>query len=229
MKLFLTACLLASFTVTAPAFALDFDREVPANTKEQMNGDLTFVATLEGSSATPLHKQVFGELKGPLYKDWFFSRIKRVGYNGNMSGGAVAYVQPFFDSEKMYLTQNYTNFSHPQIARLMIFFHEARHTENAKGNWMHANCPRPFRDKDGNDMKSIWTGMPLAGEAGCDSVAIGSYGLSVVMNKNISKTCTNCTEKVKMDAGFYADDQFKRITNANAAKQLTDDLYGSAN
>jgi hypothetical protein len=77
-------------------------------------------------------------------------------------------------------------------------------------------------------VKSIWTGLPLAGQAGCDRVAVGSYGLTVVMNKNIEKSCTSCTEKVRMDAGLYADDQFKRITNPQAAQQLTNDLYGPA-
>ena len=124
----------------------------------------------------------------------------------------------------MWLTQNFVKFSHPQVARMMVVFHESRHTESQNGNWSHATCPSPFQDANGNDMKSIWTGASLAGEPACDVTPLGSYGSSTIMLKNIQKFCTNCSDKVKMDAGLYADDQFGRITDADAAKQMQDDF-----
>ena len=108
---------------------------------------------------------------------------------------------------------------------MMVVFHEARHTESSHGNWPHASCPTPFLDAQGKDMKSIWTGAKLAGEPACDKTPLGSYGSSTIMLKNIQKFCSSCTDKVKMDAGLYADDQMGRITDAKAKKQMQDDLY----
>ena len=45
------------------------------------------------------------------------------------------------------------------------------------------------------------------------------------MLKNIQKFCTNCTEKVRMDAGIYADDDFKRLISSDAKKAIREDLY----
>ena len=39
------------------------------------------------------------------------------------------------------------------------------------------------------------------------------------------KFCTNCTDKVRMDAGLYADDQFGRIIDEGARQQMINDLY----
>ena len=48
----------------------------------------------------------------------------------------------------------------------------------------------------------------------------------MIMLKNIQKFCTNCTDKVKADAGIYADDQFLRVTDAQASQQqIKTDLY----
>ena len=65
----------------------------------------------------------------------------------------------------------------------------------------------------------------LAGEAACDSTPLGSYGSSTILLKNVQKFCKNCTDKVKMDAGLYSDDQYKRITGAEAKAQMKKDLY----
>ena len=107
----------------------------------------------------------------------------------------------------------------------MVVFHEARHTETMNGNWPHATCPTPFLDAEGKDKRSIWTGATLAGEPACDRTPLGSYGSSTIMLKNIQKYCDNCSDKVKMDAGLYADDQFGRIISDSARRQMQDDLY----
>jgi hypothetical protein len=211
--------------VPAAAFAYTFDSGVPANIKTQMLDDLSFVGTIQGSQASSLHQQIFGQVDGATYNQFFSSRVMSVGMNGCGDGNAVACVIPMEDSSKIWLTKNYIKFSHPQIARLMVVFHESRHTEDANNNWPHATCPTPFLDKDGSDMKSIWTGASLAGEPACDETPFGSYGSSMIMLKNISKFCTNCSDKVKMDAGIYADDQFKRLISQDAIAQVQKDLY----
>ncbi len=127
----------------------------------------------------------------------------------------------------MFVTDNYIKFEHPQIARLMIIYHEARHTERENDNWTHATCPVPFIGEDGQEIKSIWTGARLAGEEACDNSPFGSYGSSTIMLKNISMFCENCNEKVKMDADIYAQDQLKRITNQKAKEDMKKD-FGQA-
>lgn len=202
-----------------------FDGDVPADIKAQMLADLQFVGTIQGNTASGLHQQIFGNVDGPTYSKFFSDRVKAVGMNDCGDPKAVACVIPFYDSTKIWLTQNYIKFSHPQIARLMVVFHESRHTEDQNGNWPHATCPDPFVDTNGNEIKSIWTGASLANEPACDTTPFGSYGSSMIMLKNVQKFCTNCTDKVKMDAGLYADDQFKRVIDPTAIQQITQDLY----
>lgn len=217
-------CLLA--LVPAIVFGYKFDSDVPEAVKSQITTDMAFMGTLRSENVSPLHQEIFGKIDGGYVK-WFESRVTAVGLNSCGSANAVACVIPFFNPSKIWLTKNYTNFSHPQIAKMMVVFHEARHTESEHGNWSHASCPSPFKDPQGNDMKSIWTGAKLAGEPACDVTPYGSYGSSMIMLKNVAKFCTNCTDKVKMDAGIYADDQFLRVTSEDAIAKIQKDLYAS--
>jgi hypothetical protein len=205
-------------------FAVNFDSNVPQAVKDQILGDLEFMRGIKSTKVTPLHKEIYGIINGDNYFNFFDSRVKSVGLSSCGSANAVACVQPFFDPSKIWLTPNYTKFSHPQIAKMMVVFHEARHTESQNGNWGHASCPSPFLDADGRDMKSIWTGASLAGQPACDSTPKGSYGSSTIMLKNIAKFCETCSDKVKEDAGIYSDDQLKRVTNANAKAQMLKDF-----
>jgi hypothetical protein len=207
------------------AFAFNFDANVPTNIQKQIKQDLQFISSIQGSNQSDLHKEIFGEVSGNAYEHFFNSRVTDIGMNSCGSPNAVACVIPYYGSSKMWLSKNYIKFSHPQIARLMIVFHESRHTEDQNDNWPHANCPSPFLDSSGKPINSIWTGAELAGEAACDETPYGSYGSSLILLKNISKYCTNCTEKVKMDSQIYGDDQFKRIIDEKAKKQIQTDLY----
>ncbi|MGK5084788.1 hypothetical protein WDW37_15955 [Bdellovibrionota bacterium FG-1] len=224
MKFWIT---LTALVLPALAQAYTFDSDVPQGVRDQITQDMAFIKAIKGNGATPLHQKVFGTVDGVLYGKFFETRVTAVGMNDCGGGKAVACVIPFYDSSKIWLTRNYTDFSHPQVAKMMVVFHESRHTEDANGNWSHATCPTPFLDDQGHDMKSIWTGATLAGEPACDVTSIGSYGSSTIMLKNIQKFCTNCTDKVKMDSGIYSDDQFKRITGSSAKAELKKDLYSS--
>lgn len=214
---------LAMTLISVSAMAVSFDSNVPANIQEQMKQDLNFMNTVQGSGQTPLHQQIFGKVDGATYMSFFESHISSVGKNACGGGNAVACVYPFL-GKKMFITDNYIKFSHPQVARLMVVYHEARHTESENGNWSHATCPTPFVGEDGSEIKSIWTGAVLAGEAACDVTPMGSYGSSTIMVKNISKFCTNCNEKVKMDADVYAQDQMKRVIDAKAKADMKKDF-----
>ncbi len=211
-----------AFSMVANAY--DFDRNVPEDIRQQTRDDLSFIDSIKSEQTSQLHLNIFGTVDGTNYKKFFEDRVNQIGMNDCGSSKAVACVIPWF-SHKIWLTDNYVKFEHPQIARLMVVYHESRHTEDENGNWGHAYCPTPFIGEDGQPVRSIWTGSDLAGEPACDSTPYGSYGSSMIMLKNISKFCTTCTEKVKMDAGIYADDQFKRITSPDAKQAILDDLY----
>ena len=223
MKYFLGVFL--STVLCSGLMAFTFDDDVPEAVKNQIVTDLGFMGGLAGSSTSVLHKEIFGDLTGTNYKNFFETRVTAVGMSDCGSPQAVACVIPFFDPSKIWLTQNYVKFSHPQVAKMMVVYHEARHTEVNKRNWPHATCPTPFVDKDGKEIKSIWTGATLAGQPACDVTPFGSYGSSMIMLKNIAKFCANCSEKVKMDSGIYADDQYKRVIDAAAKEQIRKDLY----
>lgn len=203
--------------------ALKFDNAVPTDIKDQMLADLKVMSELQGSKQSPMHRQIYKQLAGEQYKNFFESHILSVGMSSCGGGMAVACVQPF-SGKKMWLTQNFVKFSHPQIARLMVVYHEARHTEFENGSWAHDTCPEPFLDDSGNEKKSIWTGAPLAGEPACDSTAMGSYGSTTILLKNLAQHCDNCSEKVKMDADLYAMDQLGRISVPQVKKDMLADF-----
>ncbi len=204
-----------------------FDKDVPVKTQKLFLDDLRFIYSIEGSLPSPLHQTVFGEISGKSYRSYFSSRVKSVGMaNDEEIPTAVAFVDSSegSDSSKMWLTDNYFKFNYPQVARTMIIFHEARHSEVENENWSHVDCPDPFLDENHQEILSILTGFKLNGLPGCDDSALGAYGTTVIMLKNLQTHCANCSEKFKMDAGIYGDDQIKRIIRADAKRQLQDDL-----
>jgi hypothetical protein len=200
-----------------------FESNVPANIKSQIIADLEFLASVQGSGTTPLHKEIFGNVDGENYAEWFTRRIKIVGLNNCGSPNAVACVIPWMGNDRFFITQNYIKFDHPAIARTMVVYHEARHTEADNNYWSHATCPTPFRNEKGEDMKSIWTGAALAGQPACDNTYMGSYGSSTILLRNINQACSNCTEKTRMDAGIYSDDQLGRVINRKAHDAIAAD------
>ncbi len=223
LKTLLAATLLMC---TFQAYAVSFDSDVPAAIQTQMSQDLVFMNQIKGSNQTPFHKDIYGAVDGANYQKFFETHITSVGLDACGGGAAVACVQPFFDPNKMWLTENFIKFSHPQVARMMVVYHEARHAESDKGNWGHDTCPTPFLDDQGHNKTSIWTGASLAGQPACDSTHLGSYGSSTIMLKNISKFCSNCADKVKMDADIYATDQLGRIDRPDVKKAMLADFAG---
>ena len=219
--------MMAGLLNSPTAFSLNFDSDVPADIKKQMVEDLGFMTTVQGNGQTAYHQQIFGTVAGSNYKNFFETHITSVGIDSCGGGPAVACVIPFYGSNKMWLTQNFIKFSHPQVARLMVVYHEARHAETNHGNWGHDTCPTPFLDEQGHEMTSIWTGAKLAGQPACDSTAFGSYGSSTILLKNISKFCSNCSDKVKMDANIYATDQLGRIDRPSVKQAMLKDFNGN--
>jgi len=208
------------------AYSPRFDSDVPAALRAQFLSDMSFVGGLSAAGATPLHRAILGRVGGDDYFRYLDRRVKSLGVSdGNARPGVVAYVSPISDSSKMVIGRGYTTLNLPQIYRVVVVFHEARHTEDANANWRHANCPVPFRDADGKDIVGIFSGTLLAGLPACDDTAIGAYGVGLLMFRNIEKFCSNCSGKVLMDAALYGEDTYKRIVGPAARAKLHADLY----
>lgn len=193
------------------AFPLEYDAKVPAATRLQLENDLTRFFAMRGSKPTPLFRKIFGAFDGRATSAWFFDRVGAVGVNLCTNEAAVACVLSAWNGW-IFLSPNYTKFSHPPIARLMVLFHEARHNEAEERNWPHAKCPTPFLDELGRPVRSIWTGEPLAGEPACDLEIGGSYGISTILLLNVAYRCENCSDGERRDAENFGLDQLRRIT-----------------
>ncbi|MEK7692062.1 MAG: hypothetical protein AAB425_13690, partial [Bdellovibrionota bacterium] len=121
-------------TISVPsAQAYTFGMFVPQEIRTQMTADLAFMAGVEGEEVSKLHEEIFGEMDGKTYHSFFDSRVTRIGMNACGGGNAVACVIPLLGSSKMWLTENYSKFDHPQVSRMMVVYHEARHTESDEG------------------------------------------------------------------------------------------------
>lgn len=204
-----------------------FDSSISQNTKTQILQDLNFVKTITGKGGSVFYKNIFSKdtLNGTDLIGFFDQRINNFGMNSCGGGNAVAAcVIPWISSNTMWITNNYVKNNMPQIFRISIIFHESRHTEDENGNWSHAICPTPYLDDNGKDIVGIISGTKMEGQPACDSTALGAYGLQAVLLKNIEKNCSNCNQKVQMDAKLFGDDTINRISNLSARKQLKNDL-----
>ena len=204
-----------------PAFAdsssLKFDSDVSNQLRTQVLDDFAFMQDLHGAKESPLHQEIFGRLDGAGYGQWFNRRVFYFGVDSCGGASAVACVKSQYKN-KIFVTNNYVRISHPQVARLMTLYHEARHTEVENNSWPHAKCPRNF------PYRSIWTNRKINGNSACDSTAYGSYASASVLLNNIAKFCENCSDKVKADAKIYADDQVKRVINTSAIAAMKTDF-----
>lgn len=204
-----------------------FDKSISEATKAQITQDLVFVKSMEGKGGSALYGQIFTKktLNGPDLMDFFAQRITSFSMNDCGGGNAVAAcVIPWSDSHIMWITPNYVKNNIPQIFRVSIIFHESRHTENERGNWMHATCPTPYLDDNGKDIVGIISGSKMEGLSACDNQALGAYGLQAILLKNIEKNCSSCNQKTQMDAKLFGDDTIYRLSNLTARKQLKNDL-----
>lgn len=206
------------------AQALSFDSDVPQSIQTQMNEDLKFIYQVTGNGSTPLHTEIFQAVSGSAYKNFLESRVLSVGMDACGGGGAVACVRPNHDFTKMWLSPNYAGFDMPLVDRIDIIYHEARHTEVQSEFWDHDDCPIPFLDENGQDIRGSKSGIKLEGLAACDATPYGSYGSSTIMMKNIVKYCTNCSDKVKMDAQLLVDEMMLRMYIPAIKKQMNDDF-----
>jgi len=214
---YLWAVLLFSASVQAEVIDLRFDLNVSSSLRKQVLDDFIQMQSISSIQQSPIHEAVFGKVDGTNYLNWFQQRVKFFGFDSCGGPSAVACMKPKYPN-KIFVTGNYTGRNHPQIARLMTLYHEARHTESENDYWSHAKCPSNF------PYRSIWTGKKLAGNYACDSTPFGSYSSASVLLNNISKFCQNCSEKLKQDAKIYSDDQVKRVVDPVSIEKLKQDF-----
>lgn len=199
------------------AQSIQFDASVSGAVQAQMNLDLKFMGAITGDRASPLHEQIFGKVNGSDYLNWFSKRVQSVGTSDCYSSLALA-CQDGEQANRILLTPLYSQSEYPQIVRLLIIFHEARHTEVENDHWLHANCPRHFAGI------SLVTGASLAWQPACDITEYGSYGAGAILLHNIGQFCTNCSDKVKADAELYAQDNLQRLIDAGALERTKQDF-----
>lgn len=205
----LTQALMASDTFS-------FDDSIDFFTRRQIENDLVELSKLKGRETSNLYAYVFKaeKLNGLDLFNFFKARIKN--FNTNDCGGGIsltACVRPDIDNETMWITQNFIKYDMPQIFRMSIFIHEARHTEKDSNYWFHEACPIPYLDANKKDIVGIMSGAKMEGQLSCDSTAVGAYGIQALFLKAVEKSCSNCNDKTKMDAALFGNDTINRISN----------------
>ncbi len=218
--LFRRGCLTLLFlfqSLTCLAQEIQFDSDVVTASQVQMKNDLKFVESIVGIRQSPLNEEIFGRVSGVSYLQWFTKRVLSIGLSDCGSSLALA-CQDGEKPNRILLTPLYSNSDYPQILRILVLFHEARHTEAENDHWLHANCPKRF-----SGISRI-TGASLARQPACDSSEFGSYGVGAVLLHNIAQFCVNCSEKVKSDAELYAQDNLERLIDEGALKRAKQDF-----
>ena len=208
---------------TAAAELIYFDARVPENSRRLFQTDLDLMRGIEGTTASPRHRALIGEVRGADYLAFLKQRIQFVGYQVAREGRTAAFVQaPYYTT--MFLTSNFSNADTPQMFRVQVYWHESRHGEWAVGGWQHVICPRGATDLHGEEIRGPVSGRSLIGFPGCDNVSDGAYGLSATMMGNLAKNCTNCSEKVKTDSKWLSEDSTGRLLGEPLRKIVVDDL-----
>lgn len=208
--------------------ALVITPRVPLEVKTEFLADLDHMRKISGGQASELHKAVFGpvasKVNGEAYYSFFIKRVSVVDTEPSKkdffvnAGGKE-------DPGKLYVTSEYIKYlkTMPEIERWSVLIHEARHNE-AENTWAHSICPDPFVDLKGNSIVAPW-GQALSGKYACDTKALGSYGITIIMARNIELHCDTCTKEMRAQAGSYAREILLRITEPEARNTLIKDLY----
>jgi len=201
----------------------DFSSSVPISIQNQVVQDLKFIyAYPEYPGAGPLHQELFGTISGKNYEKFFSDHINTID-SGDCAGGKgvmACALGVFGIFKRMWLTSSYGVGSQPQVYRISILFHEARHTESVNNNWSHISCVELQKDV----RNRVYGSHNLYGQEACDDVSRGSYGLQVVLMSNLAANCKDCSSKFKMDALWNAGHYLERVIDSHARQELYDEM-----
>jgi len=207
LALFL-ALTLSSFAAYEP---LEYFRDVPPEMERLHRSDIEFLYGLRASKQSEIHRKFFGGPDGRAYEDFLRARVRFIGISDCGNPNSAACAEGIFADSTIWLTKSYMKPSLPQVLRAQIMLHERMHLDL---RIEHEDCPADY------PLASKIFG-PLAKFPSCDKDENGSFGPGVAMLYQVARNCTNCSEKVKADALYYADEYLKHIYQEEARARVS--------
>ena len=190
-----------------------YEANFPLLLQKRTDTAIEVLRTYRGHSSSSLHQKIFGApVDGRVYLTYLKNRIRLLRFD---------YHEKECGKDTYACSENYTVWLSPEtpsstdqvpmVLRQMILIHEARHSENIRDGWIHEACPRPFPEDPAS-----------AGEAECDYVVKGAYGVEYIFAKNLVNYCDNCGSKIKADAKIYAEIALDRVIGRAKSVLLND-------
>lgn len=198
----------------APVFAGDQSSVQFSRAIQLFKVDVDHLTLLQIKAKTPLFERFFGATGSQGILNYISSLVKNLSWLENPPEGVIAAASDGI----MFLTEGYIDSSMPQIGRWGVLIHESRHLVG--GGWPHTWCPSPYYFVLGLSSYRI-PELDQLSVAACDESEMGAYGIQYTFLRAVAESCSNCTDKVIMDARFFSDiDGMIRISNAKAALRL---------
>jgi hypothetical protein len=194
-------------------FTLSSDPQALA-AQQTIESDFNAVSQFSFSNVSPLFQELFDGQEASDVTRFFFKRVTSFSWDPSLTGNILASAAP--GTTHITVGPALFDSSIPQIYRISTLIHEARHNESKR--WGHVGCNSDYTFKlDG----IVFPETRLAHTYACDRSAKGAYGIEYVFLRAIVNSCTNCTEKMKLDAKLYGDyEALVRIDNSSAAEAL---------
>jgi len=193
-KLSLTLVLIVNLYGSVAGYANSI---APQNVQELFNLDHHFLTSLQGSQGSDLHQLLFhGPVNGVVYTKYLDQRITQAQIGDCNSAQAFACWRSDSPHTMIYPQASLAS-NPPQMMRIMVLAHEAKHAEPDQDHFAHVNCSAAV-------LYNLGVLVPIVGTHNCDNDLKGAYGTSLVLLKNIENFCANCTDKIKQDADLYS-------------------------
>jgi hypothetical protein len=214
IALFLAFYSLIGAPSTAHAiFTMSSDPQALA-AKQTIESDFNAVSQFSFSNVSPLFQKIFDGQEAADVTRFFLKRVTSFSWDPSLTDIILASASP--GTTHITVGPALLNSSIPQVYRISTFIHEARHNESKR--WGHVPCKSDYSFKL-DDI--VFPETRLAQALFCDRYANGAYGVQYVFLRAIVNSCTNCTEKMKLDAKLYGDyEALVRIDNSSAAEAL---------
>lgn len=164
--------------------------------------------SVQGTSSSRYHQQIFGLVSGSSYQRWLLNRVKNIALTSSCNVSAK--VQPELEPNTIYISRcaNLNPSPADTAYWLSILMHEARHLESHKGHWHHDICLDEFQEV-----------LP------CDGSPIGAFGIEKILAANIIKYCQNCSDDFKLQwQQVFEDEQVWKKLKPQAQEDLLRDL-----
>lgn len=176
--------------------------------------DLDLISYLKFTATAPLFQRFFQPSNAIGLQNFIEKRVHKISWEPNAPEGVTAAAN---GNGILFLTREYAD-NYPQIARISVIIHEAKHLEPE--TWDHQWCRQPYLFQLDQLLYRIPELNQVSVKA-CDRTELGAYGIQYTFLRAIAESCSNCTDKIKMDARLYSvPDGLIRIDDARAAARL---------